>query len=44
MEHCKTVAPPLRQLGSGHFAACHLYDSDLNHDFRKDERNVNTTA
>ncbi|MEZ4617966.1 MAG: ABC transporter ATP-binding protein [Caldilineaceae bacterium] len=44
MEHCKTVTPPLQQLGPGHLAACHLYENDLNHDFRKDERNVNTTA
>jgi peptide/nickel transport system ATP-binding protein len=35
MEQCKQISPKLRQLQSGHFAACHLYEN---------ESNVNTTA
>ncbi len=44
MEHCKTITPDLRQLAPGHFAACHLYENDRNHEFRKEERHVNTAA
>ena len=44
MEHCKTVTPALRQLGPGQFAACHLYENDAPHDYRKDESHVDTAA
>ena len=30
MEHCRSVAPPLREIKTWHQVACHLYDDDGN--------------
>jgi len=31
MEHCRSVAPPLRELKPGHQVACHLYEENGKH-------------